>query len=87
MVPGREPESISVSSQYDWKEEKTDVPYSRYRGCCPRPRYSKVDISRKGKRDVVYYLPVAERILCLISGFSRKTDSAGFKALLTPITL
>jgi len=39
-----------------------------------------------GKPDVVYSLPVAERILCLISGFSRKTDSARFKALLTPAT-
>jgi hypothetical protein len=31
-----------------------------------------------GKGDVVYYLPVAERILCLIYGFFRKTDSARF---------
>jgi len=35
---------------------------------------------------VVYYLPVVERTLCLIFGFSRKTDSARFKALLTPAT-
>jgi hypothetical protein len=31
-----------------------------------------------GKGDVAYYLPIYERILCLISGFSRKTDSARF---------
>jgi len=32
----------------------------------------------EGKRHIVYYLPVAERILCLSSGFSRNTDSARF---------
>ena len=29
---------------------------------------------------------IAEKILCSISGFSRKTDSACFKALLPPAT-
>jgi len=42
----------------------------------------------KAKWDVVYSVPVAERILCLIYGFSRKTDSARFniKKGLTPIS-
>jgi hypothetical protein len=39
-----------------------------------------------GKPDGVYYLPIAERILCLIFGFYRNTDSARLKALLTPGT-
>jgi hypothetical protein len=39
---------------------------------------------KKVKKYVAYYLPVGERNLCLISGFSRKTYSARFKALLTP---
>ena len=30
------------------------------------------------KADLVTYLPIYEKILCLISGFSRKTDSARF---------
>jgi hypothetical protein len=33
---------------------------------------------KRGKRYVIYSLPIAERILCLISGFSRNTDSARF---------
>jgi len=41
---------------------------------------------KKVKKYVAHYLPVAERILCLISGFSRKTDSAPFKALFSPAT-
>jgi hypothetical protein len=43
-----------------------------------------------GKGDVAYYLPIAERILCLISGFSRNADSARFnikKQSLSPISL
>jgi len=31
-----------------------------------------------GKGDVAYYLPIYERILCLIYGFSRKTDSSRY---------
>jgi hypothetical protein len=42
---------------------------------------------KKVKRYVAYYLPVAERILCLISGFSRKTHSARFKTLFTPVRI
>jgi hypothetical protein len=41
---------------------------------------------KKVKKYVAYYLPVAERILCLISGFSRKNHFAPFKALLPPST-
>jgi hypothetical protein len=33
---------------------------------------------KKVKKYVAYYLPVAARILFLIPGFSRKTDSAHF---------
>ena len=36
---------------------------------------------------VVYYLPIAERILCLIFGFSRKTDSARFNIKKQGLTL
>jgi len=36
------------------------------------------------KVDLVFYLTIAARILCLISGFSRKTDSARFEVLLSP---
>ena len=46
-----------------------------------RGRWSKLSLfkrKQRGKGDVVYYLPVAERILCLISGFSRNTNSARF---------
>jgi len=39
----------------------------------------------KGKGYVVYSLPIAERIICLISGFSRKTDSARFNIKKSPI--
>ena len=38
------------------------------------------DFRKKSSRkvDLVIYLPIYERILCLISGFSRYTDSARF---------
>ncbi len=39
-----------------------------------------------GKGDVVYYLPISKKSLCLISGFFRKTDSARFEDLLIPAT-
>jgi len=40
-----------------------------------------------GKGDVAYYLPVAEGIFCLISEFSRYTDSARLVALLIPVRI
>ena len=41
---------------------------------------------KKVKKYVVYYLPIVERILCVILGFFQKTDSARYEALFSPAT-
>jgi hypothetical protein len=75
----------SKSTIWEGSQQKTTSGRSpqEKKGGHESEREGDVDQSQMRKGDIVYYLPVALRILCLISGFSSNTDSARFKVLFT----